>query len=126
MGIIRQTLAVKLLLSEFEKESSAISAIELIKRLGSQVNKTTIYRLLDKLEDDGFLHYFLDAKGVKWFAKCEGCSKSNHSDVHPHFQCTECGTVDCLEIQVNLPEILNRKVINSQVLVLGQCDRCLN
>ena len=47
MGIIRQTLAVKLLLSEFEKESSAISAIELIKRLGSQVNKTTIYRLLN-------------------------------------------------------------------------------
>ena len=64
MGIIRQTLAVKLLLSEFEKESSAISAIELIKRLGSQVNKTTIYRLLDKLEDDGLLHYFLDAKGA--------------------------------------------------------------
>jgi Fur family ferric uptake transcriptional regulator len=126
MGIIRQTLAVKLLLSEFEKESSAISAIELIKRLGSQVNKTTIYRLLDKLEDDGLLHYFLDAKGVKWFAKCKGCSKYNHSDVHPHFQCTECGTVDCLEIQVNLPEIPNRKVINSQVLVLGQCDRCLN
>ena len=126
MGIIRQTLAVKLLLGEFEKESSAISAIELIKRLGSQVNKTTIYRLLDKLEDDGLLHYFLDAKGVKWFAKCKGCSKSNHSDIHPHFQCTECGTVDCLEIQVNLPEIPNRKVINSQVLVLGQCDRCLN
>ena len=70
MGIIRKTQASKLILNEFQKDSNAISAIELIKRLKSKINKTTVYRLLDKLADDGLLHYFLDMNGVKWFAKC--------------------------------------------------------
>ena len=116
MGVIRKTQAVRLLLDEFEKDSNAISSTELIKRLSSKINKTTVYRLLDKLEDDG----------VKWFAKCKSCSKSEHRDVHPHFQCTECGSVDCLEIKVTIPEIPNRKINNSHVLVLGQCELCLH
>ena len=70
MGIIRKTKSVKLLIDEFEKHSSAISVITLIERLGSQMNKTTVYRVLDKLEDDGFLHSFLGKNGNKWYAKC--------------------------------------------------------
>ena len=68
MGIIRKTEAATLLLEEFKKDSNAISAIELIKRLDQKINKTTVYRLLDKLEDDGVVHYFLDTKGIKWYA----------------------------------------------------------
>ena len=52
MGIIRKTQASKLILNEFKKDSNAISAIELIKRLKSKINKTTVYRLLDKLADE--------------------------------------------------------------------------
>ena len=125
MGIIRKTYAVDVLLKEFKKDSNAISTIELIKRLANKINKTTVYRLLDKLEDDGILHYFLDSNGLKWFAKCRSCSKSEHRDLHPHFQCTDCGSVDCLEVKVTIPEIPNRKVINSHVLVLGTCELCL-
>ncbi len=91
MGIRRKTEAATLLLEEFKKDSNAISAIELIKRLDQKINKTTVYRLLDKLEDDGVIHYFLDTKGIKWYATCSDCSKTQHQDVHPHFQCTECG-----------------------------------
>ena len=58
MGIIRKTQSLDRLLKEFENEVSAISVIELIKRLDSQMNKTTIYRVLDKLEDDAVLHSF--------------------------------------------------------------------
>ena len=50
MGVIRKTQAVTLLLDEFEKDSNAISSTELIKRLSSKINKTTVYRLLDKLD----------------------------------------------------------------------------
>jgi len=126
MGIKRKTQAVSLILDEFSKESNAISAIELIKRLNKKINKTTVYRLLDKLQDDGLLHCFLDFNGVKWFAKCKCCSKTKHQDLHPHFQCTDCGSVDCLEINITIPEIPNRKIINSHLLVLGKCDLCIN
>ena len=77
MGIIRKTEAATLLLEEFKKDSNAISAIELIKRLDQKINKTTVYRLLDKLEDDGVVHYFLDTKGIKWYAPAATVQKPN-------------------------------------------------
>jgi Fur family ferric uptake transcriptional regulator len=126
VGIIRKTQASKLILNEFKKDSNAISAIELIKRLKSKINKTTVYRLLDKLADDGLLHYFLDMNGVKWFAKCKCCSKTKDNDIYPHFQCTDCGIVECLDMKVNIPEMPNRKITNSHVLVLGKCGLCLH
>ena len=42
MGVIRKTQSVSLLLNEFEKNSKAISAIELVKRLADKINKTTV------------------------------------------------------------------------------------
>ena len=125
MGIIRKTKSVKTLLNEFNKNSSAISVTELITRLNSKFNKTTIYRVLDKLEDDGVLHSFLGKNGLKWYAKCNGCTADNHSDVHPHFQCLDCGKVDCLSSRITLPKIPNRKIDLAQFFIQGQCDECL-
>jgi Fur family ferric uptake transcriptional regulator len=124
MGILRKTKSVKILLDEFEKKATAISAITLIERLHLKMNKTTIYRILDKLEDDGFLHSFLGKNGHKWYAKCNDCSSAEHHDVHPHFQCLDCGKVDCLSTNVLIPNIPNRKVDVSQILLQGKCEEC--
>jgi Fur family ferric uptake transcriptional regulator len=124
MGILRKTKSVRILLDEFDKNSSAISAITLVKHLSSEMNKTTIYRILEKLEDDGVLHSFLGKNGHKWYAKCTGCSSTGHHDIHPHFQCISCGKVDCLTINITIPDIPNRKVEISQVLLQGKCESC--
>ncbi len=126
MGIIRKTKSVAALLNEFDNNSSlgAISVITLIERLGSKFNKTTIYRVLDKLEEDGVLHSFLGKNGLKWYAKCNGCSADKHNDVHPHFQCLDCGKMDCLSFSVGLPKIPNRKIEVSQLLIQGKCEEC--
>ena len=116
---------VSALLNEFNHNTSgAISAGSLIKTLGSTYNKTTIYRVLDKLEEDGVLHSFLGKNGIKWYAKCNGCSANKHQDLHPHFQCMDCGKVDCLDFSVNLPEIPNREIVISQLLIQGKCQEC--
>lgn len=124
MGIIRKTKSVSILLNEFDKDSTAISAKKLIERLGIKFNKTTIYRVLDKLEEDGVLHSFLGKNGLKWYAKCNDCSANEHSDNHPHFQCLDCGKVDCLPVSVALPKIPNRKIEVSQLLIQGKCEEC--
>ena len=124
MGILRKTKSVKIVLNEFTVNSSATSVIALIERLKSEMNKTTVYRILEKLEDDGILHSFLAKDGLKWYAKCRGCSSTTHHDVHPHFQCLECGKVDCLKMNFSIPEIANRKVEVSQVLLQGKCEEC--
>ncbi len=126
MGIKRRTKSVDLLLGEFEKESGAISTTALIDRLDAEINKTTIYRVLEKLEDDGILHSFKGNKGTTWYAKHSSSSKNTPNDVHPHFQCLECGKVDCLDIEISIPEIKNREVTVSQVLIQGKCQDCMN
>ncbi|WP_452597962.1 Fur family transcriptional regulator [Pontimicrobium sp. MEBiC01747] len=124
MGILRKTKSVKILLDEFEKNSSAISVIALVEQLSSQMNKTTIYRILDKLEDDKILHSFLGKNGNKWYAKCSDCSVSGHKDHHPHFQCSNCGKVDCLPVNITIPKIDKRKIEVSQILIQGKCEEC--
>ena len=125
MGIIRKTESVEILLNEFQDTETALSTVELITRLVKFMNKTTIYRILEKLEDDGILHSFIGFDGVKRFARCKSCSKSNHSDVHPHFQCISCGKSECLDIEVNIPQMSNREVLFSQLLIKGKCDLCM-
>lgn len=124
MGIIRKTKSVEVLLNEFKKSSSAISTKQLIHRFDATYNKTTIYRILEKLEDDGVLHSFLDKNGLRWYAKCNACSSNKHFDLHPHFQCLACGKVDCLDVRIQLPKIPNRKIEASHLLIQGKCDTC--
>lgn len=126
MGIVRKTKSIKTLLNEFEKTSGAIVTVDLINRLSSKMNKTTIYRILDRLEDDGVLHSFLGVNGVKWYAKCNTCTKDRHIDFHPHFQCLSCGKVDCLAIEISMPKIPNREIVTSQTLIQGNCENCLS
>jgi len=124
MGILRKTKSVKLVLSEFTENRNSDSVINLVNRLKSEMNKTTVYRILENLEDDGVLHSFLDKNGHKWYAKCKDCSSSNHNDHHPHFQCISCGKIECLSIKLALPEIPNHKVEVLQVLLQGKCEDC--
>ena len=126
MGIIRKTPSIEVLLTEFTRNGTAISAIELVKRLDDKLNKTTVYRVLDKLEDDGILHSFLDKKGIKWYAKCNSCTHDKHFDSHPHFQCLNCGKVDCVTVDVSIPKIPNREIVISQILIQGTCENCIN
>jgi len=125
MGIVRKTQSVKKILSEFQKAPKALSTLDLIDRLKEDYNKTTIYRVLDRLEDDGVLHSFQGHNGVKWYAKCVDCTKTNLSDIHPHFQCISCGQTDCLDVSVPIPNIPNREVSFSQFLLQGRCEKCL-
>lgn len=124
MSVIRKTKSVQTLLTIFENNSQAISAVNLINQLDSIMNKTTIYRILDRLENDGIVHSFLGKEGLKWYAKCSGCSSDNHKDIHPHFQCKDCGKVDCISLGINIPNIPGRKVDSSQLLLVGKCDNC--
>ncbi|NJX16441.1 Fur family transcriptional regulator [Tamlana crocina] len=126
MGVIRKTQSIDLLLSEFSRNSAAISVTDLTKRLEPKINKSTIYRTLERLEDDGVLHSFLGKSGIKWYAQCHSCTKETHVDSHPHFQCLDCGKVDCLNINVQIPNIANREVVASQVLIQGKCEDCTN
>ena len=124
MGIIRKTKAVNTVLQIFKGNNEAKSVVYLIELLNDKMNKTTVYRILDRLERDGIIHSFNGKDGLKWYANCEDCSLSHHSDKHPHFQCTECDKVECLSVEIKIPSIKNHKVDSSDILLIGKCEAC--
>jgi Fur family ferric uptake transcriptional regulator len=126
MGIIRRTKSVKNILAVFDHSHDAFSSVELVERFKEDMNKTTVYRVLDRLEDEGILHSFQDQKGLTWYARCSDCSKDNHHDVHPHFQCKDCGKTECLPVEIAVPKLPMHKVNRVELLMVGQCQNCLN
>ncbi|MDT7830828.1 transcriptional repressor [Flavobacteriaceae bacterium S356] len=126
MGIIRKTKSVGLLLNVFNQSKSALSVVHLIENLKASMNKTTVYRILDRLEQEGVVHSFLDKDGLTWYAKCTECTSHEHSDVHPHFQCNDCGTIECLSIDISIPTISDRQIDSADVLLQGTCPSCLS
>lgn len=124
MGIIKKTKSVEILLKEFNEHSEATSISALSERLGSKLNKTTIYRTLSKLEKYDIVHSFMDKKGVKWYAKNNDYHTPECNKPHPHFQCQACGKIDCLPTNIPLPEIPNYKVEYVNVFLIGTCKDC--
>ena len=126
MGIIRKTKSVKTLLNIFEQSEDAQSVVDLVDRLNQEMNKTTVYRILDRLEDDGTLHSFIDKDGLSWYAKCKDCSSKEHRDTHPHFQCSNCDKIECLPLDVTIPTVPNYRIRSAKLLLVGVCQDCLS
>lgn len=125
MGIVRKTKSVDLIQSIFNQSSKAFSVVQLVKQTEKQMNKTTVYRILDRLEEEGIIHSFNDTNGLRWYAKCKSCTPDSHLDTHPHFQCKNCGNIECLDVNVTIPVIKDHKVDNAEVILVGECKTCL-
>ncbi|WP_435625708.1 Fur family transcriptional regulator [Flagellimonas sp.] len=127
MGIIRKTKSVKLLLEEITQNKTAISTRELVERLQLKMNKSTVYRILERLEDDGLLHSFTGQDGLTWYAinNDSGNSHSDNLTTHPHFQCRDCGKTECLPIDVSVPEVAEHSIESVSLLLVGKCADCI-
>lgn len=124
MGVIRKTKSVKTILKAFGDSHHALSVVELIKRFKDEMNKTTVYRILERLEEDGVLHSFTGTNGLKWFAKCQETFTSSKTDIHPHFQCHKCGKSECLTMDISIPTLPNYKVDSVNLILTGECKAC--
>ena len=126
MGIIRKTKHFQKVLDQFSKQENAISANYLVSHFNDEMNKSTIYRILDKLEDDNRIHSFVGVHGLKWYAKCLDCTVKEHNDNHPHFQCEKCNEVQCISQTNNESKIIDAQFLVKSVFLTGICNRCFS
>ncbi|MEM1321413.1 MAG: transcriptional repressor [Bacteroidota bacterium] len=125
MGIIRKTKLVEALLQHFEQHTNALSVVNLVEHFKGKANKSTVYRILDRLQDEGLVHSFRGQNGLTWYAKCStDCSTNHHRDIHPHFQCQQCGKVECLSIKIDIPHVEARRIESAEMFLIGRCEEC--
>lgn len=127
MPISRKTKTVKMILDLFGETNNAISIVDLVSMFRNKMNKTTIYRILNRLEESDILHSFSDKDGLKRYAKSnQKIDPDNKNDLHSHFLCDDCGVSTCLPLEIPIPKIPDYKINTSQHLLIGQCDNCHN
>ena len=83
------------------------------------MNKTTVYRILERFENEEILHSFRGKDGLKYYIKSK-----KHSSAHPHFQCRDCGKTECLHVNVPIPSVADYKIDTVDLLLIGQCKDC--
>ncbi len=126
MGVIRITKSVKALLNAFAEQEVALSTVALVEQFQDHMNRSTVYRILERLEDEGILHSFTGSDGLTWYAlgnKNLLSGKAN-LDTHPHFQCKDCGKTECLPMSVSIPDVSKHTVESVSLLLVGQCSDC--
>ncbi len=121
----RNTKTKQMVRAILENSDKALSHEDIETALDGEMDRVTIYRILQGFEEEGLIHRITD-EGGKWFyAMCHSCNEGHHHDNHIHFQCTECHTLSCLDIKINQPHLPNGYSIKEiNYLISGCCPNC--
>ena len=120
----RQTPTTSAVLQVLKQSKVALSHDMLNEELEQDIDRTTIYRILNRFEEDGLVHKVICDDGKQYFAYCSNCGEEDHNHDHFHFRCTHCGKVECLdkEIKVDLPKKYKPEIFNG--VISGTCNMC--
>jgi Fur family transcriptional regulator, ferric uptake regulator len=124
-GMARNTEAKLNIIELISSSEVALSHADIQQSLNGLCDRVTIYRVLDRLVDEGKIHKVLDTDGVAKYASCHACEAGHHHDAHAHFSCVVCKSVTCLEKitpQITLPR--KYQVQDIHLTISGICPEC--
>ncbi len=124
----RNTKHQKAVLDLLKNAEKALTADEIREQLEDHINKTTVYRMLDRFVEAGKIHFVTGQNGKSFYALCKTCNEEppQHIHNHLHFQCEVCGNVECLPNTVKVPQLPGYNIRETQLLIIGTCKRCIN
>lgn len=118
----RNTPTKEAVLNVLKKEGKAMSQDLIEQKISIDINRATIYRVLNRFCDDGVLHRIVAKDGKQYFALCTNNMKLVEN--HLHFMCLKCETLVCLPAKVNFSIPDTYVVENVNCVVSGTCKEC--
>lgn len=126
MKQVRTTFAKSHIQELIANSGVAMSQVEIQERCEGVCDRVTIYRVLDRLVEEGTLHKTVNLKGVVKYAMCTTCESGHkHNHNHAHFNCEVCNQITCLENVVpefSIPKKYKVKEMN--FTISGVCPAC--
>jgi Fur family transcriptional regulator, ferric uptake regulator len=109
-----------------EKKGGALRHADIEKKL-DHLDRVTIYRTLQAFTEKGVIHSIPGSDGAAKYALCHShCSEGHHHDNHVHFQCSQCGSTQCID-EVGIPFVKLPKGFVSErieMVITGYCNEC--
>jgi Fur family transcriptional regulator, ferric uptake regulator len=122
---LRRTAIREKVLSFLIGRGRPLSHAELLRMIGADIDRVTLYRTLETLQKAGLLHQVLGEDGVSRYGSHDPDAPSCPGN-HPHFLCRGCGQMLCLSDQamphVTVPE--HYTVKSKRLVVSGLCAAC--
>jgi Fur family ferric uptake transcriptional regulator len=120
----RNTKAKAAILEALKNAKRALSHEVLQAGLDGEVDRATIYRVLNRCFEEGLVHRIVGDDGKQYFALCINCQEKHHQHNHFHFRCFSCGKVECLPspVAVELPQGYRSENFNG--VISGYCSAC--
>jgi len=120
----RNTLAKTEVLKLISESETALSHTEIHEFLHDFCDRVTIYRVLERLNEEGLVHKVINRDGILKYAKCRDCSDI-HNDEHLHFSCLKCDGVTCLNHKMPKYKLPDEYVVTeTHFLLTGICPNC--
>jgi len=125
---LRSTAARVAVLRELEAAKVPLSHADLVESMqDAGYDRVTLYRNLTDLTEAGLV-IRADLGDHVWRFELKGDQSAEHGP-HPHFTCTDCGSVACLPVESvhvkpakGTPKALAAQSVDIQLR--GRCDRC--
>lgn len=120
----RNTKGKQMVIDVLSNSSQALS-VDDIHYILSELDRSTIYRILLSFQDDCFVHS-IEVDGKIFFALCNTCCKDHvHNDDHVHFKCEKCEKITCLDHSVLVTKLEPGYIVNQiDCLLIGLCKLC--
>jgi Fur family transcriptional regulator, ferric uptake regulator len=128
MTFKRTTAISEKVLSIFNTQTHPITYNHLLSSLtsaGLQFNKSTLYRIINKLLRTKTIHTLTLQNGITYYEK----KQDNH---HSHFLCTNCQDITCIDllnhhqdINKSLSKTTNFHIHNQEYNLYGHCEICV-
>ena len=123
---LRATPARMATLTLLREASSPMTHADLARRLGEDgVDKATAFRNLNDMTEAGLLRRTELGDRVYRFEEVRPGEAASES--HPHFLCTVCGAVSCLQdVELAAGTLDDRSTVDEvfEILLRGRCNDC--
>lgn len=120
----RNTPSKEAVLELLMNSKKALSHEAIEQKIDIDIDRATIYRVLNRFCEDGLVHKIVAEDGKQYFAVCMKCDENSFTDNHFHFRCTNCQSIECLPeaVQFSIQEGYEVKSVNC--VLTGICKEC--
>lgn len=120
----RNTPSKEAVLEVLTTTGKAMSQDAIEQKIKIDVDRATIYRVLNRFCEDGLIHRIVAEDGKQYFALCVKCDETKLADNHFHFRCTNCQTIECLPTAVHFSVPRGYNVESVNCVLTGTCKDC--
>ena len=126
----QRTEVLNCLTANKEKHMTADEIVEQLKKSIAEVGKTTVYRTLEKLIEEGQVRKYISEEGKS--ACYQYVDENGECKQHFHLKCVRCGKLyhlECdylTELERHVYEHHKFSVDNTKTVLYGICEACSN